>query len=384
MKSFLPNDIKDENRRIIFEILLQNPELAKVELTEKTTMSFVTVSKIVSFFEEINVLTRSGESRDGSGGLGRKRTVYRFNENSYVSIGVQIIGKIVNAVLVNLYSEVIHSHSIETPIPFYHEDFLSLFVEVISQMKHIAEEKKATIVGVGVGIDGAINNRNKTIRMKIDGNREGDYPYEEIIDKLETEIGLTIILENDVNASTIAEFSKLDRLGNGPSDLVQIASGEGIGAGIILDKKLHKGYKTSAGELEYMCFDPEYINNPLSVGWLESKLSFDYLLENFGIDVNQIDQMGEEKAEQCVDYISRLLALTVTNIISLLDIDHVILSGKTIILFSDLNILEKVGKYVKQFTGWEPFISANLSDQSTATGAAILVMQKEMTKIISG
>lgn len=93
LKSFLPNDIKDENRKIIFEILLQNPELAKVEITEKTTMSFVTVSKIVTFFEQIGILTTSGESRDGSGGLGRKRSVYRFNENSYVTIGIQIIGK---------------------------------------------------------------------------------------------------------------------------------------------------------------------------------------------------------------------------------------------------------------------------------------------------
>lgn len=383
MKSFLPNDIKDENRKIIFEILLQNPELTKVELAEKTTMSFVTVGKIVSFFEEINLLIKSGESRDGSGGLGRKRAVYRFNENSYVTIGVQIIGKRINAVLVNLYGEVIHSYYAETMITFYQEEFFLLFVKVIDQMKQITKEKKAAIAGVGIGIDGAINIGSKTIRMKIDGNKERDYPYEEIIQRLETEIGLPIILENDVNASTIAEFSKLDRFGNGPSDLVQIALGEGIGAGIIIDKKLHRGYKAGAGEMEYMCFDPKHVNTPLSVGWLESKLTIDYLSETFGLDINKIDHMADEAAEKCIDYVSQLLALAVTNIISFLDIDTVILSGKTIILFSDRKIVEKVGQYVKQFTGWEPTISVNLSDQSTATGVAILVMQKELIKILS-
>lgn len=49
---FLPNDIKDENRKIIFDILMQNPELAKVEIAEKTAMSFVTVSKIVNFLKK--------------------------------------------------------------------------------------------------------------------------------------------------------------------------------------------------------------------------------------------------------------------------------------------------------------------------------------------
>lgn len=53
MKSFLPNDIKDENRKIVFDILLQYPELAKVEITEKTAMSFVTVSKIVTFLNRL-------------------------------------------------------------------------------------------------------------------------------------------------------------------------------------------------------------------------------------------------------------------------------------------------------------------------------------------
>lgn len=149
----------------------------------------------------------------------------------------------------NLHSEVISSYSIETNFPFYSEEFFMTFVDIINIMKNSAKEKKATIVGVGVGVDGAINNRRKTIRRKTAENKEEDYPYEEIIQRLEDEIDLPIILENDVNASTIAEFSKLDRFGEGPNDLVQITLGEGIGAGIIIDKKLHKGYNASAGEL---------------------------------------------------------------------------------------------------------------------------------------
>lgn len=209
-------------------------------------------------------------------------------------------------------------------------------------MKNSAKEKRATIVGVGIGVNGTINNRKKTIRMKTAENKEEDYPYENIIQRLENKIDLPIILENDVNALTISEFNKLDRLGEGPSDLIHIALGEGIGAGIIIGKKLHRGYNSCAGELEYMCFDPEHVIFPLSVGWLESKLNIEYLSNHFGFDENSIEEMTETDVEHCVDYISKYLALAITNIISLLDINQIIVSGKTIVLFSTKQLVEKI------------------------------------------
>lgn len=78
-------------------------------------------------------------------------------------------------------------------------------------------------------------NRRKTISKRITENKEEEYPSGEIVQRLENGIGLPIVLENDVSASTIAEFSKLDQFEDGSSDFVQIALGEGIGAGIIID-----------------------------------------------------------------------------------------------------------------------------------------------------
>ena len=375
MKSFLPNDIKDENRKIIFDILLQNPELAKVEITEKTAMSFVTVSKIVNFFDEIGLLTATGESRDGSGGLGRKRTVYRFNENSYVTVGIQIIGKRITALLVNLHSKIIDSFSTETNIPFYGEDFTSLFQDIIMRMKNKAKEINSIVLGIGIGVDGAINTRKKTIRMKTDDGTEKDYDYETIIKNLENDVDMPIFLENDVNASTVAEFRNLENVKEAPRDLVHIAVGDGIGAGLIINKDLYRGFNASAGELQYMCFDSGFRKTPSSVGWLESKLGIKYLLNTYNLN-------SDEGVEDCVDYISTNLALAIINIISILDIDQIIISGKTVALFPE-RVLNSTKKYIEQYTEWTPNISVSVSDNSTAIGAAILTLQREMIKVIS-
>jgi predicted NBD/HSP70 family sugar kinase len=375
MKSFLPNNIKDENRKIIFDILLQHPELAKVEITEKTAMSFVTVSKIVNFFDQIGLLAATGESREGSGGLGRKRTVYRFNENSYVTIGIQTIGKKITALLVNLHSKIIDSYSIETPIPFYSEEFGSMFEEIVTRMRKKAKETNSVILGIGIGVDGAINTRKKTIRIQTQDHQEDDYNYEPIIENLTNRVNLPILLENDVNASILAEFRNLENSEEAPTDLVHISVGDGVGAGIILNKELHRGFNASAGELEYMCFDPEYRKTPSSVGWLESRLGIKTLL-------NTYDLKSEKDFDACVDYVSRHLALVITNIISILDINRIIISGKTIALFPE-RVLSSIRTYVEQYTEWTPTISVSDSMHSTAIGVAILILQQEMIKVLS-
>lgn len=375
MRSYMPNDIKDENRKIIYDILLYNPELAKVEITEMTAMSFVTVSKIVDFFKEIGILTDTGESREGSGGLGRKRTVYRFNENRYVTVGIQMIGRTITALLVNLHGKIIDEYSIETEIPFYGEAFISIFEEIVGRMKDKAKKISGEVLGIGIGVDGAINIRKKTIRMRTRDYEEQDHLYEDIIERLKNIADLPILIENDVNASTLAEFSKLENDEKEAKDLVHIALGDGIGAGIILNKELHRGFNASAGELEYMCFDMEFRKSPSSVGWLESKLSIERLIQEFNLK-------DEKDKEVCIRYIAKHLALTITNIISLLDINQIIISGKTVALFPE-RLLASIQQYIEKFTDWTPTISVSESNQSTAIGVAILTMQNEMLKVIS-
>lgn len=383
MKSFLPNDIKDQNRKIIFDILLQEPELAKVEVTERTTMSFVTVSKIMDFFNQIGIVSINGESREGSGGLGRKRVMYNFNPNSYVTIGIQIIGSKVSAVLVNLYSQAIATYDTNSKVTFYEEYLWETIENILQHFRKIAIQFGSTIVGIGIGVDGAIHERNKTIRMRTGSDKEEDYFYEKILEELECRTGLPIILENDVNASTIAEFSYLDREGEGPEDLLQIALGEGVGAGLILNKKLHRGHHAGVGELEYMCFDMEYVRTPSSVGWLENKLKLEYLEETYHYSVKNPLSMKQTEKEESVDYVSKYLALAITNIVSLLDIQAVILSGKTISLFP-IEILEQTKEYIRKYTGWELDITVSAKSDLTAVGAAILALQGEMTKVIAG
>ncbi|MFV0502424.1 MAG: ROK family protein [Lachnospirales bacterium] len=378
MKSYLPNDIKDQNRKIIYDILLNNPPIAKIEISEMTTMSLVTVGKIIDYFESIGILTHSNENREGARGLGRKRNLYDFNPNSFMSIGVQIIDGKVSAVLLNLKQEVIDSLTIKKLIYFW-DDQLSL---VLHKIKNHFQEKliqyNAKLLGIGIAVDGGINTYKEIIRMKVSYAEEKEFNYHEIIKTLEKELQLPIFLENDVNASVFCEFNQLE-----VNDLLEIALNNGIGAGIILNKKLYRGNNSGVGELEFMCFDLDYVAMPTSVGWLETKLNIRYLEKRFNIDFNNIKNSKKENIYECVEYVSKYIALTICNAVSLLEISNIVLSGPVIKSMPE-EIIGKIEEYIFRYTGWKFNVFFSTIEFSSAIGAGLLLIENELSQIIFG
>lgn len=68
--------------------------------------------------------------------------------------------------------------------------------------------------------------------------------------RLQERFQCPVILDNDVNAGTYGEF----RMGaaRGASDVLGVFVGTGIGGGIIIDGKLHRGFSKNAGEVGHM------------------------------------------------------------------------------------------------------------------------------------
>ncbi len=381
MKAFLPNDIKDQNRKIIYDILQNTPPIAKVEIAEMTTMSLVTVGKIIDYFEEIGILTQLDENRVGARGLGRRRILYEFNPNKHTSIGVQIIGNKAFAVLLNLKNEIIESYSLEDEI-FFGDNSLEIgLTKIKKQFEKTIKKLNSQVLGIGIAVDGAINNREEKIRLRVGDNEEKEFSYSSIIKSLENKLKLPVLLENDVNSSVLYEFCQLELQDNEPENLLEIALNDGVGAGIILNKKLYKGNKTGVGELQYMCFDLDYVKKPTSVGWLEKKLNIKELEKRFLINLSTDDKSSIKIKEECVEYISKYIALTICNTVSLLDISNIVISGTVVRLFSK-EILGKVEEFVFGYTGWKLNIFISEFEHSSAVGAGLLSIENEISKIL--
>ena len=95
-----------------------------------------------------------------------------------------------------------------------------------------------------------------------------------LFEKLEPFFEIPVIIENDVNLAALGE--NWFGIGEGVNNLVMISIGTGIGSGIILDGKLHRGYRDSSGEIGYLLpgLNISIINIPVLVHlrvWLPVK-----------------------------------------------------------------------------------------------------------------
>lgn len=106
------------------------------------------------------------------------------------------------------------------------------------------------IAGVGVGSPGPLDPETGVVQTAPNlGWRDID-----VRGFLQGEFNIPVFVENDVNAGTLGEY----RLGagQGASSLVGIFVGTGIGGGIVLDGKLHRGFNKTAGEIGHMVVQP--------------------------------------------------------------------------------------------------------------------------------
>lgn len=108
--------------------------------------------------------------------------------------------------------------------------------------------KKFGAKRVGVACGGPLDSKNGIIIST--PNLSRDWHNFEIVTYIKSRFGLNAKLENDANASAIAEWKF--GAGKGTKNLVFMTFGSGLGAGLILDGKLYSGTNGNAGEIGHI------------------------------------------------------------------------------------------------------------------------------------
>ncbi|OIV35618.1 glucokinase [Mangrovactinospora gilvigrisea] len=160
-----------------------------------------------------------------------------------LTIGVDIGGTKIAAGVVDQDGTVINQVKVPTP-----ED-ASVAVEAIAEVVQEVRGDRE-IEAVGLGAPGYVDSgRSKVIFAPNIYWRD-----EPLKAKTEAATGLPVVVENDANCAAWGEF----RFGAGSmyDDVLCITLGTGIGGGIILDRRLHRGRFGVAGEIGHMNMEP--------------------------------------------------------------------------------------------------------------------------------
>lgn len=126
-----------------------------------------------------------------------------------------------------------------------------------ADLARIAERARALAASAGIGLD-AVGRIGVSVPGPLDAeagvlldppNLVG-WGLAPVRAQLEAALGRPVALENDANAAALAEWRF--GAGRGAQDLVYLTMSTGVGAGVLVGGRLHRGVRTSAGEVGHM------------------------------------------------------------------------------------------------------------------------------------
>jgi glucokinase len=123
--------------------------------------------------------------------------------------------------------------------------------ELLTRLCEQAGARGVTVTGVGLGVPGIVDAERG--RVGVDVHYAPELARAPLGAMLGERLGVPVYVDNDVNALALAEWTW--GAGRGARSLVMLALGTGVGGGIILDGRLHRGQAGFGGELGHVPID---------------------------------------------------------------------------------------------------------------------------------
>ncbi len=288
--------------------LLWPEDLSRAELARRTGLTRAALTIIC------DQLLDQGLIREKSGRLLALAT------DQFQFIGIDISRHSIQLGLLDLAGRTLASQT------FSPADFTS-FEQLVAGLARAAQAMlTGQVRGVGVSVPGPVDSKSGLV---LNPPRFGLLQQKNIQLALKKQLDLPLRVENNAAARTLWE----KHLGQGRfyNDFMLLIVDSGIGAGLVLDGRLYRGFGFAA-EVGHMSLDPA---GPLcecgNRGCLENYASTSAVLEGSSykswVKLAEAAAAGTEKALQRLKNQADKLAQAIINVSNLLDLEAVIITG---------------------------------------------------------
>ncbi len=233
------------NRSAVLDLIREQSPIAQSQIARKLNISIPTVMRIAENLIEEDLVRWSGNT-EASGG--RPRSLLEFNRSGYAVIGLDLGGTKMFGTMADLGGII----QVERYVPWKESNPDTCLEQVIELIECLLDEPRPPgqeVRGIGIGAPG-VTYFDEGVVTWAPSLGWRNLPLKQILSQ---RFGLPVIVENDVNLAAMGEYSF--GAGKGAASLVCIAVGTGIGAGIVIDRKIYRGSQQSAGEIGYLPID---------------------------------------------------------------------------------------------------------------------------------
>jgi predicted NBD/HSP70 family sugar kinase len=365
------------NQRVVLETVRLNEPVSRIEIARLTGLTNQTVFNIVEGLQQIGLIQNFGRK---SAERGQPAKLFEINADAAFSIGLHMERDHITAVLVD-FKGVIRSRT-------YRGRYLSTPDEALKQVySSIAELRRANkrrrIWGLGIALPGPIDFRHG--KVVFSPNFPG-WEQINVQDYFRKKTGLRVLIDNDATAAAIGE--SWYGTGRHLDSFVYLYVGVGVGGGIIVNGRPHRGFRGGSGEVGHIIV-ARGRNAKLcgcgKKGCLEAYLSLTALSQHLtesGIGYSKLSELLElYQAENKVlltwlKEAAFYLAETMGNLHLLFDPEAFVIGGHLpgpllhFLIGSCSDIIAKARR--AQNTEFPRVLQGQLQDEAAALGAAVL------------
>ncbi|MEU9451270.1 ROK family transcriptional regulator [Streptomyces sp. NPDC048277] len=233
-------DIRTANRYEVLRHIIAESPTSRQELAAVTGLSLATVATLVGELLELRMITEVG-FEDSAGG--RPRGLVAVNASGGALIGVDIAETYVHVELFDLALNVLaRAEEDIRPGENRPEQVVGHAAAAIGAVVAQAGIEGARVLGVGVSVPGQVDRDTGIAEYA----PNWDWHEVPLLDLLSEHIAYPLHLDNPLRACAVAE--QWFGAARGRGDTVVVNLGTGVGAGLALGGRLHRGVSNSAGE----------------------------------------------------------------------------------------------------------------------------------------
>ena len=375
--------LRESNRSRVIAALREHGAISRAEISRKTRLSRSTVSSVVRDLAATSIVVEVGP-RDGADHKargGRPGVPVALSESAGYALGIDVGHRMLRVAVCDLGHKIVAERA-EPLSGLGPQETLAFAARLARTCLEEAQVPDDRVVGVAMSLPAPIDAETGTIGAPYLMPGWADVP---VGAEISQRLGMAVRVDNDANMCTLAEA--FWGAGRGCDDLVYVKAGAGIGCGLMIAGRLHRGASGTAGEIGHTTVIQDgRLCKCGNRGCLETVASAEAITGPLGrpgqpeIGLPQAIEMamsGDRGARRVVEDAAAAIGVALANLCNILNPARIVIGGELTqaehLLFDPLRSAVRRSA-IQAATDAVDLVPAQLGERAEVLGALALVL----------
>ncbi len=317
--------VRQINRKAIIKSLMEENYSATM-LAKKLSLSNASLSTILSGLVKDGYI-RNVETPEKVVTSGRPPVYYTFNWDCGCLMAIVLADYYATIVISDMSLNIMDKETIR--VTKYDLSMICDLVFKAKQMMQNEKYKDTPLISINFAVSGRVNSVTGELQLSPQFDESIFSEGDSIANLFKKQFGVPFSISNDINLAGQGELSF--GLLRGFADGLLVYADEGIGGALVLNGKLYTGSQGFSGEIGRMHGDfrgeVQAIDEFVSLRVIKQTLSEKFNKKLHTSDVIELYHTNNEVKEY-INETARCLGKTLKDIVELLDIPRIVLSGR--------------------------------------------------------